>query len=161
LWRYMRRSIVVKLFIIVAAMAAIGRAVVLGVTQSKEVRGSSETALQEPVARVDGVAETEHEPVPEDSAGLSADIRAEAYLRELRTSDLTTYTHPSGAFSFRYPKDFELLTSSPDADEQVVNVLHPDLALEIWIAVYPQGKYVLDLPEAYETSVWPAPGRGG
>ena len=39
-------------------MAAIGGAVVFGFAQSKEARGSSETTLQEPVARADGAPET-------------------------------------------------------------------------------------------------------
>jgi hypothetical protein len=135
LWSYMRHSILLKSFLIVAALAAVGGAEVLALTRSNEVRGSSETAVQEPVARVEGAPEMMPEAAdapaaPDEGAGLSADDRAAAYLRQLRTSDLTTYVHPSGAFLFRYPRDFELLTQRNE-DEQVVNVLHPHLPLEI------------------------------
>jgi hypothetical protein len=98
--------------------AAVGGALVLGLRASPEAAGQ--------------VA------VPEAVAAPAAEGRAVAYLHELTTSDLTTYTHPGGAFSFRYPRDFELLTNS-EGDEAFVNVLHPDLPLEIWMAGYPQG----------------------
>jgi hypothetical protein len=119
-------------------------------------------AAGEPVARAEDVPDTVRVQATvtparaETSAAPSADDRAAAYLRTLRTSDLTVYAHPGGAFSLRYPKDFDLLTQS-GGDEQFVNVLHPDLPLEIWLAVYPQGKYALDLPDDYETAACPAP----
>jgi hypothetical protein len=45
---------------------------VFGFAQSKEVRGSSETALEEPVARVDGA------PVPLEPAHEETEVAQEA-----------------------------------------------------------------------------------
>ena len=129
-----------------AGTAAVGGALVLGLRASPEAAGE----IAVPVQATDTPA------VPEAEAVPSAEDRAAAYLHALTTSDLTTYTHPGGAFSFRYPQDFDLLTNS-GGDEAFGNVLPPDLPLEIWMAVYPQGRYALDLPEDYETYTWPAP----
>jgi hypothetical protein len=141
----MRQSIVLKTFIGLAAMAAIGGAVVWGVAQSTEVRGDSA------VPAGPGAA-------PEAADTLSEEEPAVEYLRRLSERDLATYTHPSGVFSFRYPKAFELLTTSPDAEEQGVDALHPDLPLEISLRAYPRDQYVPDIPEAFTTYQWPAPG---
>jgi hypothetical protein len=136
-----------KSFLIVAAVAAIGGALVWGVAQSTEVRGETATPAVPEAAQEMDAADT-----------LSEEEPAVEYLRRLSERDLATYTHPSGVFSFRYPRDFELLTTSPDAEEQGVDALHPDLPLEISLRAYPRDQYVPDIPEAFTTYQWPAPG---
>jgi hypothetical protein len=137
-------------------IVAVGGVTLLGFTGNTEVPGESVAGAREEETVPPDVGETQDPALPGASAVPSADDRAAAYLRKLRTSVLTTYVHPDGASSLRYPRVFDLLTNS-GGDEQFVNVLHPNLPLEIWIAVYPQGRYALDLPEDYETYAWPAP----
>jgi hypothetical protein len=64
----LRRSILLKTFLMVAALAAVGGVVLLGFTGNTEVRGSSATAEQEPVTRAEGVPETVPEAAQEAEA---------------------------------------------------------------------------------------------
>jgi hypothetical protein len=143
----MKQSILLKIFIVLAGVAAIGGAVVWG-SSEVEVRGSSETAVQEVVARAEGVP------------GPVAPAREEtedwrAYLLGLEAEDYATYTDPVHGFSFDYPKAFELLPPTW-GDEEVMDLYHPTLPLGIRVSVHlfdPHGELVWDLagiPEEYE-----------
>jgi len=114
----MRQSILLKLLLFIAWIAAGGVAVFVGLTRSKEVRG--DTVLQEVVPEADT-----------SPRGPAVD-----YLLQLDAEDYTTYIHPVYGFSFSYPKDFDLLTASW-GDEEVVDVYHPTLALGIRVSTQP------------------------
>jgi hypothetical protein len=152
----MRQTIVLKTFLIVAAMAAIGGAVVWGVAQSPEVRGSSEVAVQEAAAHVEGVPEMLADAVPEAGAVPSAQDLAE-YLGHLRAEDYTTYTHPTLGYAFRYPKDFTLMTQL-DPQEDIALLGHPRWPLGVRVTVLPMDPelfaYLSALHEDYD---WEAP----
>jgi hypothetical protein len=126
------------------AVVAVGGVVVWGFAQSTEVRGDSETAVQEPVAGVDGVPEVAHE---------IEDWRA--YLLGLEAEDYTTYTDAVQGFSFSYPKEFDLLTDRW-GDEEVIDLHHPTLPLGMRVSIHPfdpNSELVWNLagiPEAYE-----------
>jgi hypothetical protein len=115
------------------ALAAIGGVVVLGLTQSTDVRGASETAVQEAVAHAEGVPETLADAVPEAGGVPSAQDLAE-YLASLRADDYTTYTHPTLGYAFRYPKDFTLMTQL-DPQEDIALLGHPRLPLGVRVTV--------------------------
>jgi hypothetical protein len=117
----MRQSIVLKSFLIVGAMAAIGGAVVWGVAQSAEVRGSSEVAVQEAVPEATTV------PSAQDLAGYLGNLRAEDYAR---------YTHPRYGFSFTYPEEF-ILGTAVWGEEDVT---------DLWLARYRLGMRVTVRP---------------
>jgi hypothetical protein len=133
----MRQSILLKLFIIIVGVSAVGGAVVLGLARSTEVRGN--TVLQR-------VVPEESTPAPE---------RAVDYLFELDAEDYATYTHPAYGFSFRYPKDFDLLTASWE-DEEVVDLYHPTLPLGIRVSTRPFDPHgelfaaLASLPDEYD-----------
>jgi hypothetical protein len=144
----MRQSIVLKLCIVFAGVATMGGAVVWGLTQNKEVRGSSETAVQEPIPRADGAPET-LKPAHEETEDWHA------YMLGLRAEDYATYTHAVQGFSFDYPKAFALLPATWE-DEEVIDLYHPTLPLGIRVSVHPfdpNGEVFADLaaiPEEYE-----------
>jgi hypothetical protein len=133
----MRRSIFLKLLIVLVGVAAVGGAVVLGLASSTEVRGDS--VLQR-------VVPEESTPAPE---------RAVEYLLHLDAEDYTTYTDPVYGFLFRYPKDFELLTASWE-DEEVVDLYHPTLPLGIRVSTRPFDPHgelfaaLASLPDEYD-----------
>lgn len=144
----MRQSIVLKSFIIFAAVATVGGAVWLGLTQSTEVRGSTEMAVQEAVARAEGAPET-LAPAAYENPG--------AYLASLRAEDYTTYTHPTLGYAFRYPKGFTLMTQR-DPEEDIALLVHSRFPLGVRVTVWPMDPelfaYLSGLPEDYD---WVAP----
>jgi hypothetical protein len=141
----MRQSIVLKTFIGLAAMAAIGGAVFLALTASKEVRGETEVLDAGPETAI-------QEPVPA-AVGETEDWRA--YMLGLDAEDYVTYTDAVLGFSFSYPREFELLPATWE-DEEVIDLHHPTLPLGMRVSVHPfdpYGELVADLasiPEAYE-----------
>jgi hypothetical protein len=129
----MRQSIFLKSFIVLVGVAAVGGGAFLGFRHTSEVRGNS--VLQEAAT-----------PAPDTAA---------EYLLGLDAEDYTTYTHPANGFSFRYPKDFELLTATWE-DEEVVDLYHPTLPLGIRVSTRPfdpDGEVfasLASLPDDYE-----------
>jgi hypothetical protein len=129
-----------KTFIGLATVAAIGGAVVLGLTQSAEVRGET------------GSGPRAEEPVPA-TRGETEDWRA--YLLGLEAEDYATYADAVQGFSFDYPREFELLPATWE-DEEVIDLHHPTLPLGIRVSIHPfdpNGELFADLagiPEEYE-----------
>jgi hypothetical protein len=120
----MRQSIVLKSFIIIAGVIAVGGAVFLGFRHIREVRGDS--AVGEPVPHVEGVSEVDT--LREEDPGSS--------LRDLGAGGYATYTHPGYGFSLSYPKEFALLTDSW-GNEDVIDLHHPTLPLGMRVSVRP------------------------
>jgi hypothetical protein len=111
----MSTSILLKLVMILGGIAVVGGTVFFGLSGDQEVRG--DTVLDE-------VLPEAVTPTPDPVAD---------YVLHLRAEDYTTYTHPTLGFSFRYPKDFDLLTATW-GDEEVVEVHHPILSLSIRVS---------------------------
>ena len=130
-----------KVFIGLAALAAIGGAVVWGVAQSTEVRG--ETAMP---AELQAVPAGGAVPSAEDLAG---------YLGGLRADDYTRYTHPRYGFSFTYPKEF-ILATAIWGEEDVTDLWLAPYRLGIRVTVRPiEGQeellaYLTSLPADYD-----------
>lgn len=112
----------------------VGGAVLVGFRHASEVRGD---------AAIPSVPEAVQE---------AEDWRM--YMLDLGADDYATYTHPVYGFSFRYPKEFALLTDTW-GDEDVVDLYHPTLPLGIRVSARPldmQGELVGELkalPESY------------
>jgi len=144
----MKQSNIMKSFVIIAAVAAIGGAVVWGVAQSAEVRGSMETPAVSEAAVAEAVPEATTFPSAQDLAGYLGNLRAEDYAR---------YTHPTLGYAFRYPKDFTLMTQL-DPQEDIALLGHPRWPLGVRVTVLPMDPelfaYLSALPEDYD---WEAP----
>jgi hypothetical protein len=108
---------------------AVGGAVFLGFTQNQEVRGSSEMAVQEPVARAEGVPEM-LEPAHEEME----DWRS--FMLHLRAEDYTTYIDPVHHFSFAYPAAFHLASADTVEGGQIV-VEHSTFPVRVGITIHP------------------------
>jgi len=123
----MKQTILLRLFIVLVGVALVGGAVFAGLARSTEGRG--DTAVKQVLGN-SGAQEI----VPE--AATPAPDPVVEYRLQLDAEDYTTYTHPVYGFSFRYPKDFDLLTATW-GDEEVVDVHHPTLPLSIRVSSRP------------------------
>jgi hypothetical protein len=130
----MKQSIVLKLFIVLVGVAAVGGAAFVGFRHANEVRGES-GAVQAPATRATTVV-----PTRADAS------EAAHFLLQLRPEDVTQYTDPAYGFTFSYPRAFERSTSTADGTA-LVYVAHPTLPLAITIEVSPLVKQVPQVEE--------------